>query len=147
VVCEMRREHPRWAPRRLAHELGRVGLEPVPSRMTVSRILVRHGLVEARKRGRRREDYKRWERDVPMALWQLDIVGGMFLADGQELKVVTGVDDHSGLRGVLARGDGRGARSGPSPRRSPRPPRRPKVRWGSTRPRFWPPPPSIPSCW
>ena len=95
AVCELRREHPRWGPRRLAHELGRVGMEPVPSRMTVYRILVRHGLVEPRKRGRRREDYKRWERDAPMALWQLDIVGGVFLADGAELKVVTGVDDHS----------------------------------------------------
>jgi hypothetical protein len=30
-----------------------------------------------------------------MALWQLDIVGGAFLADGTEAKVVTGVDDHS----------------------------------------------------
>jgi transposase InsO family protein len=95
VVCEMRREHPRWGPRRLAHELGRVGMAPVPSRMTVYRILVRHGLVEVRKRGRRREDYKRWERDAPMALWQLDIVGGVFLVDGTEVKVVTGVDDHS----------------------------------------------------
>jgi transposase InsO family protein len=61
----------------------------------VYRILVRHGLVEAMARGRRREDYKRWERDAPMALWQLDIVGGVFLADGTEVKVVTGVDDHS----------------------------------------------------
>jgi transposase InsO family protein len=95
AVCEMRREHPRWGPRRLGHELGRSGMEPVPSRMTVYRILVRHGLVEPRKRGRRREDYKRWERDAPMALWQLDIVGGVFLADGTEVKVVTGVDDHS----------------------------------------------------
>jgi transposase InsO family protein len=95
AVCELRREHPRWGPRRLAHELGRVGMEPVPSRMTVYRILVRHGLVEPRRRGRRREDYKRWERDAPMALWQLDIVGGVFLADGTEVKVVTGVDDHS----------------------------------------------------
>jgi transposase InsO family protein len=95
AVCEMRREHPRWGPRRLAHELGRSGMEPVPSRMTVYRILVRHGLVEVRKRGRRREDYKRWQRDTPMALWQLDIVGGVFLADGREVKVVTGVDDHS----------------------------------------------------
>ena len=95
AVCEMRREHPRWGPRRLAHELGRVGMEPVPSRMTVYRILVRHGLVEVRKQGRRREDYKRWERDAPMALWQLDIVGGVFLVDATEVKVVTGVDDHS----------------------------------------------------
>jgi transposase InsO family protein len=95
AVCELRREHPRWGPRRLAHELGRSGMEPVPSRMTVYRILVRHGLVEPRRRRRRREDYLRWERDAPMALWQLDIVGGVFLADGTEVKVVTGVDDHS----------------------------------------------------
>jgi transposase InsO family protein len=101
AVCELRREHPRWGPRRLAHELGRVGMAPVPSRMTVYRILVRHGLVEVRKRGRRREDYRRWERDAPMALWQLDIVGGVFLADGTEVKVVTGVDDHS-LLSVIA---------------------------------------------
>ena len=95
AVCELRREHPRWGPRRLAHELGRVGMSPVPSASTVYRILVRRGLIEARRRGRRREDYKRWERDAPMALWQLDIVGGVFLADGTEVKVVTGVDDHS----------------------------------------------------
>jgi transposase len=86
AVCKLRREHPRWGPRRLAHELGRSGMAPVPSRMTVYRILVRHGLVDARKRGRRREDYKRRERDTPMALWQLDIVGRLFLADGREVK-------------------------------------------------------------
>jgi transposase InsO family protein len=95
AVCELRREHPRWGSRRLAHELGRVGMAPVPSASTVYRILVRHGLVDAKARRRRREDYKRWERDAPMALWQLDIVGGVFLADGTEVKVVTGVDDHS----------------------------------------------------
>jgi transposase InsO family protein len=95
AVCELRREHPRWGSRRLAHELGRSGMVPVPSASTVYRILVRHGLVDAKARRRRREDYKRWERDAPMALWQLDIVGGVFLADGREVKVVTGVDDHS----------------------------------------------------
>jgi len=30
-----------------------------------------------------------------MELWQMDIVGGVLLADGSEAKVVTGVDDHS----------------------------------------------------
>ena len=30
-----------------------------------------------------------------MAPWQPDIVGGAFLADGTETKIVTGVDDHS----------------------------------------------------
>jgi transposase InsO family protein len=95
AVCELRREHPRWGPRRLVHELGRSGWSPVPSRMAVYRILVRRGLVAPRARRRRRDEYRRWERDAPMALWQLDIVGGVFLADGTEVKIVTGVDDHS----------------------------------------------------
>ena len=30
-----------------------------------------------------------------MQLWQMDVMGGVVLADGTELKVVTGVDDHS----------------------------------------------------
>jgi transposase InsO family protein len=95
LVCEMRREHPRWGPVRLVHEVGRAGASPVPSRMSVYRVLVRHGLIEPASRKRPKDSYVRWERDAPMALWQLDIVGGVFLADGTEAKVVTGVDDHS----------------------------------------------------
>jgi len=30
-----------------------------------------------------------------MELWQLDAMGGIWLADGRELKAVTGIDDHS----------------------------------------------------
>lgn len=30
-----------------------------------------------------------------MHLWQLDLVGGIFLADGRECKMVTGINDHS----------------------------------------------------
>lgn len=95
AVCEMRREHPKWGPLRLAHELAGAGMVPGPSRMSVYRVLVRHGLVEPGPRKRPRDSYLRWERNEPMALWQLDIVGGAFLADGTEAKVVTGVDDHS----------------------------------------------------
>lgn len=30
-----------------------------------------------------------------MELWQMDVVGGVLLADGRECKVLTGIDDHS----------------------------------------------------
>jgi transposase InsO family protein len=30
-----------------------------------------------------------------MHLWQLDLVGGIRLADGRECKMLTGIDDHS----------------------------------------------------
>jgi hypothetical protein len=45
-----------------------------------------------------------------MELWQMDIVGGVFLADGTEAKVVTGVDDHSRycvIASVVRRATGR----------------------------------------
>jgi transposase InsO family protein len=61
----------------------------------VHRVLIRHGLVVPTTRRRRRQDYQRWQREKPMELWQLDIVGGIRLASGGEAKVVTGVDDHS----------------------------------------------------
>jgi transposase len=110
AVCEVRREHPKWGPARIAHELRRLGVVPVPSRMSVYRVLVRHGLVEPGPRKRPKDSYLRWERDEPMALWQMDIVGGMFLADGTEAKVVTGVDDHSRycvIASVVTRATGR----------------------------------------
>lgn len=94
LVCELRRRHPRWGPVRLAHEAGLRGVDPPPSRMGVYRALVRHGLIEPGAE-RRKKVYRRWQREAPMELWQLDIVGGVFLADGCEVKVVTGVDDHS----------------------------------------------------
>jgi hypothetical protein len=64
------------------------------TRSSVYRALVRDGLVEPKSR-RRREDYRRWERGTPMELWQLDVTASAFLTSGTEVKIVTGVDDHS----------------------------------------------------
>lgn len=94
LVCELRRAHPRWGARRLAFELAQRGLDRVPSRATVHRALVRNGLVEPQRQLHKRK-YRRWQRETPMHLWQLDIVGGVYLADGRECKMVTGIDDHS----------------------------------------------------
>ena len=46
-VCELRRGHAKWGALRILHELmrGPAVPEPLPSRATVHRILVRHGLV------------------------------------------------------------------------------------------------------
>jgi transposase InsO family protein len=110
LVCELRRKHPRWGPIRLVHELGRLGVDPVPSRMGVYRALVRHGLIQPKQRRRSGREFRRWERDAPMALWQMDIVGGVFLVNGSECKVVTGVDDHSRfcvIASVVPRATGR----------------------------------------
>jgi transposase InsO family protein len=94
-VLELRRAHPGWGPRTILGRLRDAGVEPPPSRSAIYRALVRHRLVEPKKRRRQRSDYKRWERTRSMELWQMDVMGRYFLADGSECKIVTGVDDHS----------------------------------------------------
>jgi transposase InsO family protein len=110
LICRLRREHPAWGPRRLVFEVARREAQPVPSRSTVYRVLVRNGLITPQARRRARSDYRRWERGAAMELWQMDIVGGIMLADGSECKVVTGIDDHSRFvvcAAVVARATGR----------------------------------------
>jgi hypothetical protein len=80
LVCEMRRTYPRWGPRRIRAELARRpefadGICRVPHRSSIYRILVRFDLLTVKPRSRKRSEYKRWQRDAPMELWQLDIVG------------------------------------------------------------------------
>lgn len=103
VVAEMRREHPRWGARRIRLELLRTppaGVGAVPAVRTIVRILHRQGLAQPRPRKRPRSLFVRFERPGPMQLWGIDIVGGVQLVDTttgevREVKVVTGVDDHS----------------------------------------------------
>jgi Integrase core domain len=80
-------------PRRLIFELGKLG-HPV-SRSTVYPVLVRHQLLQPVPRRRRRDQYRRWERSAAMELWQMDVTASLFLADGRECKIITGIDDHS----------------------------------------------------
>jgi transposase InsO family protein len=94
-IVEIRRAHPVWGADRLGYQLQRDGIGPVPGRSSIYRALLRNGLVVPGQRKRRRADYRRWERARPMELWQLDVVGGFHLADGTELKAVSGIDDSS----------------------------------------------------
>ena len=102
LVAELRRKHPRWGSKRIRMQLLRSPVSGlvVPSERTINRILLRHGLALPRPRKRPRESFVRFERPGPMQLWQVDIVGGLWLvnpATGElrEAKIVTGVDDHS----------------------------------------------------
>jgi transposase InsO family protein len=101
VVVEMRRKHPGWGAKRIRMQLLKGGgAAVVPAERTINRILSRHGLLDHKARKRRRESFKRWQREAPMQLWQIGIVGGVMIVDAvtkqlREAKVVTGVDDHS----------------------------------------------------
>jgi transposase InsO family protein len=94
-LVELRQLHPSWGPDRLLFRSSRDGVEPLPSRAAVGRALARLGLVTDANRRRRRREYRRWERARPMELWQFDVMGGIPLVDGTEVKAVTGIDDHS----------------------------------------------------
>jgi transposase InsO family protein len=94
-VVELRRAHPKWGPRSIRTHLAQEGFTPVPGRSSIYRTLVRHHLLEPTQRKRARSDYKRWERSRSMELWQMDVVGRFHLSDGTEVKVITGIDDHS----------------------------------------------------
>jgi transposase InsO family protein len=93
-IIAMRRAHPLWGPRTILTKL-RHEFDEVPSRSGIYRCLVRQGLIEPKARRRQRKDYKRWERSRSMELWQMDVVGRIYLSDGTALSAVTGIDDHS----------------------------------------------------
>ena len=109
-ALEARRRNPDWGPRRLVHEAIRAGLDPVPSRSGVYRALKRAGMIDPSARRRRDRRFKRWERGGAMELWQMDVVGGLLLAEGTQCKVLTGIDDHSRFvvcAGVMTRATSR----------------------------------------
>jgi transposase InsO family protein len=109
-VLEARRRNPGWGPRRLVHEASRAGVDPVPSRSGVYRALKRAGMIEPQGRRLRDRRFRRWERGGAMELWQMDVVGGIVLADGTECKILTGIDDHSRVvvcAGVMVRATSR----------------------------------------
>jgi len=92
------------------HEASRAGVTPAPSRSGIYRALKRARLIDPQARRRRDRRFKRWERDGAMELWQMDVVGGVLLADGSECKVLTGIDDHSRFvvcAGVMVRATSR----------------------------------------
>jgi hypothetical protein len=115
LVCEMRRTHPRWGAGRITFELGQFGrgVAALAPRCTGSWCAT--GWCVHKTQQHRRK-YRRWQREAPMHLWQLDLVGGVFLADGRECKMLTGIDDHSRfvvVAAVLAAPSGGGGRCVP----------------------------------
>ena len=109
-LVELRQAHPGWGADRLRYRLAREDVGALPSRAAIGRALVRLGLVTSRRRRQRTREYRRWERGRPMELWQLDVMGGVLLADGRELR--SGDRDR---RLLPLRVDGRAGRAGDDP--------------------------------
>ena len=82
-IVEMRRAHPGWGPRTILY-LARAGGRGRRCRggRRWSGAWSATGWSPRRPASGKRADYKRWERSRAMELWQMDIVGGVRLADG-----------------------------------------------------------------
>lgn len=93
-ICELRRRHPRWGARRIRAELRRAGVD-APAISTVHQALCRNHLVSP-QRPRRGKALKRFERECPNDLWQIDATQ-VSLADNGEAWIVDCLDDHARL--------------------------------------------------
>jgi transposase InsO family protein len=106
AVLALRAEHPAWGGRKIASRLRALGQTP-PSASTIPQILRRHGVAlagDADPPARRR-----FERDRPNALWQMDFKGHVAMLSGR-LHPLTALDDHSRYAVILeACGDERTA--------------------------------------
>jgi transposase InsO family protein len=91
-ICHMRKDHPRWGARRIRAELRRAGMDP-PAVSTIHRVLRRNHLVADQPR-KRPKATKRFEREVPNDLWQIDATRTQ-LEDGAEAWIVDALDDHA----------------------------------------------------
>jgi len=69
-ICELRRRHPRFGARRIRAELLRAGVDP-SAISTVHQALRRNHLV-APQPTRKPKALKRFERETPNDLWQID---------------------------------------------------------------------------
>ncbi len=91
-ICRMRKDHPRWGARRIRTELRRAGHDP-PVVSTIHQALRRNHLV-ADQPHKRPKATKRFEREVPNDLWQIDATR-THLQDGTEAWIVDALDDHA----------------------------------------------------
>lgn len=97
-VLEVRRRHPAWGGRKIAHVLLRdQSVRIAPS--TVTQVLRRHGCLADRPDGAG-TSWQRFEHEAPNELWQMDFKGH-FATDRQRCHPLTVIDDHSRYNIVL----------------------------------------------
>jgi len=100
AVLAIRDAHPAWGARKIERVLIREGMEP-PALSTIHAILKRHDRVVP-PAGKPGEPWRRFEREAPNLLWQMDFKGHMPLGRGGDCHPLTVIDDHSRYAVCLA---------------------------------------------
>lgn len=94
LILSVRINHPTWGPRKILRNLADKGNEGLPAPSTVAAILKRNGFVTP-EQSASHTPYKRFERDAPNDLWQMDFKGHFAMMDGNRCHPLTMKDDHS----------------------------------------------------
>jgi transposase InsO family protein len=93
LVCQMRDDNPHWGARTIRARLKRAGVAP-PAVSTIHRVLVRNNKVSAEPSKRPKSSYRRFQRDEPNDMWQMDATM-VVLNDKTQAWVVDVLDDHA----------------------------------------------------
>jgi transposase InsO family protein len=92
LIVALRRAHPAWGARKLAHRLERLGHE-MPAVSTVHAVLLRYGLITPAA-SQAAQPWQRFEHPCPNDLWQMDFKGHVPMQRGR-CHPLTLLDDHS----------------------------------------------------
>lgn len=110
-VLDIREAHPAWGGRKIRARLCHLAVTDsviVPSASTITEILRRNGLIDPRESAKR-VAYRRFERESPNELWQMDFKGHFALSGSGRCHPLTVLDDHSRYAvGLQACGDEKG---------------------------------------
>lgn len=94
LILSVRINHPTWGPRKILRHLADKGNDGLPAPSTVASILKRNGFVSP-EQSNSHTPLKRFERDSPNDLWQMDFKGHFGMCDGNRCHPLTIKDDHS----------------------------------------------------
>lgn len=93
-IVDVRSAHPTWGARKIQRFLLDKGEIYVPAASTINDILKRNGCI-SEAASEQHTPWKRFERDRPNALWQMDYKGHFGMTNGKRCHGLTILDDHS----------------------------------------------------
>ena len=81
-ILAVRAEHPGWGARKIKIVLEKAGEQGIPSARTVNAVLHRRGCIDVEE-SRKRQAFRRFERERCNELWQTDFKGEFRTQDGR----------------------------------------------------------------
>lgn len=94
LILNARVNHPTWGARKLKRFLLNKGYDNLPAISTISDILKRNGCI-SKHESETHTPWKRFEKDYPNQLWQMDFKGHFAMLNNDRCHPLTILDDHS----------------------------------------------------